>query len=252
MIFLKTNDEIKKMRAAAGAVIEVLSSIKEKVKEGVSTWELNNIAEDIAKKRSFKAAFKGYSDYPASVCFALNEGVVHGLPSKKDILKEGDILGIDFGACVDGYYSDSAITISVGDVSPIAKKLLEVTESSLYKGIDKAAPKNRIGDISNSIQTFVEENGFSIVRSFVGHGIGKSLHEDPQVPNFVTESSKSGPSLKPGMVLAIEPMVNVGTADVKILGDGWTVVTADGKLSAHFEHTVAITDNGPEILTRLN
>jgi len=252
MIYIKTKEELNKMRLAADAVKEVLSSLKENVKEGVSTWELNRIAEDISEKRSFIAAFKGYSNYPASVCFALNDEVVHGIPSKDKILKDGDILGIDFGACVDGYYGDSAITVPVGKVTEMTKKLLEVTEASLFKGIDNAKPKNRIKDISKSIQDYVEKHGFSVVRSFVGHGIGKSLHEEPQVPNFVTEMSQLGVSLKSGMVLAIEPMVNVGTADVKILNDGWTAVTADGKLSAHFEHTVAITDNGPEVLTRLN
>ena len=252
MIYIKTKEELNKMRKAAEAVKEVLSSLRENTKEGVSTWELNKIAEDIAEKRSFIAAFKGYSNFPASVCFALNEEVVHGIPSKDKILKSGDILGIDFGAYVEGYYGDSAITVPVGNVDPLTKKLLEVTEASLFKGIDSAKPKNRIKDISKSIQDYVEKNGFSVVRSFVGHGIGKNLHEEPQVPNFVTEMAQLGTSLKSGMVLAIEPMVNVGTADVKILNDGWTAVTADGKLSAHFEHTVAITDNGPEVLTRLN
>lgn len=240
------------MKVASQAVVEVLSKIREKVREGVSTWDLNKIAEDISEKRSFKAAFKGYSNYPASVCFALNEEVVHGIPSKKKILKNGDILGIDFGAYVDGYYGDSAITVPVGEVRPLAKKLLEVTEASLYAGIDQATPKKRINDISRTIQSYVEKNGFSIVRSFVGHGIGRNLHEDPQVPNFVSETSQGGTIIKEGMVLAIEPMVNEGTADVRILDDGWTAVTADGKLSAHFEHTVAVTDNGPEILTELN
>ena len=252
MIFLKTKEEINKMRAAAKAVVEVLSTLRDRVKEGVSTWELNKVAEDIAEKRSFKAAFKGYSNFPASVCFALNDEVVHGIPSKKTILKNGDIIGIDFGALVDGYYGDSALTVPVGQISDIAKKLLDVTEASLYKGIDNAIPKNRVTDISRSIQTYVEDNDFSIVKSFVGHGIGKNLHEDPQVPNFVVETDMGGPSLKPGMVIAIEPMVNVGDSEVKILDDGWTAVTADGKLSAHFEHTVAITDNGPEVLTSLN
>ena len=251
MIKLKSKEEIKKMRLAAEAVKEVLQTLKENAREGVSTWELNRLAEEIAEKRSFKAAFKGYSNYPASVCFALNDEVVHGIPSKDKVLKDGDILGIDFGAYVDGYYGDSAITVPIGQVPVLTKKLLEVTEGSLYTGIDKALPNNRIRDISKAIQDYVEENGFSVVRSFVGHGIGKNLHEEPQVPNFITEHSQLGTSLKPGMVLAIEPMVNEGTADIKILNDGWTAVTADGKLSAHFEHTVAITDNGPEVLTRL-
>lgn len=252
MIHLKSKEELKKMRLASKAVVEVLSCLKEKAKEGVSTWELNKIAEDIADKRSFKTAFKGYLNYPASVCFALNDEVVHGIPSKDRILKEGDIIGIDFGACVEGYYGDSAITVSVGKVNAQAKKLLEVTEASLLSGIDSVRSKNRIGNISKSIQDYVEQQGFSVVRSFVGHGIGRNLHEEPQVPNFVTEALHLGVTLKSGMVLAIEPMVNVGTAEVRILDDGWTTVTADGKLSAHFEHTVAVTDNGAEILTSLN
>ncbi len=251
MIHLKTKEELKKMRLAASAVKEVLLSLKENVKEGVSTWQLNRIAEDIVDRRSYKAAFKGYSNYPASVCFALNEEVVHGIPSKDKVLKEGDVLGIDFGACVDGYYGDSAITVPVGRVSELTRKLLEVTETSLLLGIDNAKPENIMKSISKSIQDHVESQGFSVVKSFVGHGIGKSLHEEPQVPNYV-ESSQSGIRLKNGMVLAIEPMVNAGTDEIKILSDGWTAVTADGKLSAHFEHTVAITDNGAEVLTKLN
>lgn len=252
MIYIKSKEELKKMKKAALAVAEVLQTLRENVKEGVSTWDLNKMAEDIAEKKSFIAAFKGYSNFPASVCFALNEEVVHGIPSKDAVLKEGDIIGMDFGAIVDGYYGDSAITVPVGKISKMAQKLLDVTEASLYSGIDQAKPKNRIKDISKSIQDYVEDNGFSVVKSFVGHGIGKNLHEEPQVPNFVSEMSQLGTSLKTGMVLAIEPMVNLGVAEVKILNDGWTAVTADGKLSAHFEHTVAITDNGPEVLTTLN
>jgi len=251
MIHLKTKEELKKMRLAASAVKEVLLSLKKNVKEGVSTWELNKIAEDIVDRRTYKAAFKGYSNYPASVCFALNEEVVHGIPSKDKVLKEGDVLGIDFGACVDGYYGDSAITVPVGRVSELTKKLLEVTETSLSIGIDNARPANIMESISKSIQDYVEGQGFSVVKSFVGHGIGRSLHEEPQVPNYVGKF-KSEIKIKNGMVLAIEPMVNVGTDEIKILSDGWTAVTADGKLSAHFEHTVAITDNGTEILTKLN
>ena len=251
MIYLKTKEELQKMRLAADAVKEVLLSLKENVKEGVSTWELNKIAEDIVDKRPYTAAFKGYSKYPASVCFALNEEVVHGIPSKDKILKEGDILGIDFGAYVDGYYGDSAITVPVGRVSPQTKKLLDVTEASLFKGIESATSRNFMRDISRSIQNYVEGHGFSVVKSFVGHGIGRNLHEDPQVPNYVGKS-KTQIKLRSGMVLAIEPMVNIGTDEVKILSDDWTAVTADGKLSAHFEHTVAITDDGTEVLTRLN
>lgn len=252
MIFIKNKEELKKMRNAGRAVAEVLLRLKEEAKEGVTTWELNEIAEGIASKRSFKAAFKGYANFPASVCFALNEEVVHGIPSKKTVLKNGDILGMDFGAYLDGYYGDSAITVAVGNISPAAEKLLKVTEASLYKGIDKATTANRVFDISEEIQTYVESNGFSIVKTFVGHGIGKSLHEDPQVPNFLPESTNGrGVKLKAGMVIAIEPMVNLGVSDVKILDDGWTAVTSDGKLSAHFEHTVAISENGPEILTEI-
>lgn len=252
MIYIKNKEELNKMRNAGKAVAEVLSRLKEEAKEGVTTWELNEIAEGIASSKSFKAAFKGYANFPASVCFALNEEVVHGIPSKKTVLKNGDILGMDFGAYLDGYYGDSAITVAIGEVSPTAEKLLNVTEASLYKGINKATTSNRVFDISEEIQTYVEGNGFSLVRTFVGHGIGKSLHEDPQVPNFVPESSDGrGIKLKAGMVIAIEPMVNVGTPDVKVLDDGWTAVTSDGKLSAHFEHTVAISENGPEVLTEI-
>ena len=222
MIYLKTKEELQKMRSAADAVKEVLLSLKENVKEGVSTWELNKIAEGIVDKRPYTAAFKGYSKYPASVCFAL-----------------------------DGYYGDSAITVPVGRVSPLTKKLLDVTEASLFKGIESATSRNFMRDISRSIQNYVEGHGFSVVKSFVGHGIGRNLHEDPQVPNYVGKS-KTEIKLRSGMVLAIEPMVNVGTDEVKILSDDWTAVTADGKLSAHFEHTVAITDDGTEVLTRLN
>ena len=251
MIYIKNKDELKKMRVAGKAVAEVLMRLQEEAKEGKTTWELNELAEDRAKKNSFKPAFKGYSNYPGSVCFALNEEVVHGIPSKNKVLKNGDILGMDFGAYVDGYYGDSAITVAVGKISPMAEKLLDVTEASLYKGIDKAVNSNRVFDISEEIQKYIESNGFTVVTTFVGHGIGKNLHEDPQVPNFVPPASNGrGVKLKEGMVLAIEPMVNVGTPDVKILDDGWTAVTSDGKLSAHFEHTVAITSNGPEILTQ--
>jgi len=253
MIYLKNNEEIKKMKKASEAVVDVLKILRDEVKEGVSTWYLNSVAEEIAEKRSFTAAFKGYSNFPASVCFALNNEIVHGIPSKKKILKDGDILGMDFGVCIEGYYGDSAITVPVGNISNEAKKLLEVTKTSLQKGIDSAVSGNYLYQISEAIQTYVESNGFSIVKSFVGHGIGKNLHEDPQVPNFVPHNVRGrGIKLRSGMVLAIEPMVNQGSSDVKILDDGWTAVTVDGKLSAHFEHTVAITENGPEVLTNFN
>jgi methionyl aminopeptidase len=252
MIHLKSKEEIKKMRSAAQIVVEVLNTLKESVGPGVSTWDLDRMAEEVAIKRGAKPAFKGYSDYPGSVCFAINSEVVHGIPSKKKILKEGDIVGIDFGVILDGFYGDSAITVPVGEISALAHKLLQVTEESLLKGIQEASPDNGLFEVSRAIQSHVEEMGFSIVRSYVGHGIGKSLHEDPQVPNFVpgNGSSTNGVKLKPGMVIAIEPMVNVGNPDIKILSDGWTAVTVDGTLSAHFEHTVAVTDKGPVILTQ--
>lgn len=252
MIHLKSKEEINKMRSAAQIVVEALDTLKEMVKPGVTTWDLDKKAEEVAIKRGGKPAFKGYSDYPGSVCFAINSEVVHGIPSKKKILKEGDIVGIDFGVILDGFYGDSAVTVPVGEISSMADKLLKVTEESLLKGIQEALPDKNLYEVSGAIQSYVEDMGFSIVRSFVGHGIGKSLHEDPQVPNFVPKNGNrsNGIKLKPGMVIAIEPMVNVGKPDIKILEDGWTAVTVDGTLSAHFEHTVAVTENGPVILTQ--
>ena len=254
MIFLKSKQEIQKIRAACLVVTEVLERLKEEVKPGVSTWDLDKIAEEITLKKGAKPAFKGYRGYPASVCFAVNDEVVHGIPSQKRVLGEGDIVGLDFGVCLDGFFGDSAITVPVGKVTPVAEKLLSVTKDSLYKGIEMAYPSNRLFDVSRAIETYVEAQGFSVVKAFVGHGIGRSLHEDPQVPNFVPENGNWGKGirLKPGMVIAIEPMVNVGAGDVKVLGDGWTAVTLDGNLSAHFEHTVAITEGGPVILTDSN
>ena len=250
MIRLKNREELKRMRAAGRVVSEVLMRLEEEAKEGVTTWELNEIAERMCAAGSFKPAFKGYANYPASVCFALNEEIVHGIPSKKKVLKDGDIVGIDFGVLLDGYYADSAITVAVGKIGPVAEKLLRVTRDSLYRGIDMVKSSNRVLDISKEIQTYVENEGFSIVRDFVGHGIGRELHEEPQVPNFIPPNGKGGGiRLRSGMVMAIEPMVNEGSEKTKILEDGWTAVTYDGKLSAHFEHTVALTDNGPEILT---
>ncbi|HML95799.1 MAG TPA: type I methionyl aminopeptidase [Thermodesulfobacteriota bacterium] len=252
MIYLKNKEEIQKMRSAAQVVVEALGKMRENVVPGVTTWDLDRMAEDLAVSKGAKPAFKGYSSYPASVCFAVNSEVVHGIPSKKNVLKEGDIVGLDFGVVLDGFYGDSAITVPVGNISPEAEKLLKVTEESLMRGIKEARPGNRLYDISAAIQEYVEGEGFSIVRSFVGHGIGKKLHEDPQVPNFVPENGNNGRGmkLKPGMVMAIEPMVNVGRPDVKILKDGWTAVTVDGTLSAHFEHTVAVTEDGPLVLTQ--
>jgi|SRR5579884_370421 methionyl aminopeptidase len=251
MIFLKSAEEIDKMRAASQIVVSVLERLKEEVKAGVSTWDLDRIAEEVSRREGATPAFKGYRGYPASVCFAVNDEVVHGIPSRNKILNDGDIISLDFGAYLDGFYGDSAITVPVGKVSALAERLLRVTRDSLYKGIEMARPGNRLFDISRAIQSCVDSEGFSVVRAFVGHGIGRKLHEDPQVPNFVPENGNwgKGIKLKAGMVIAIEPMVNVGRPDVRVLSDGWTAVTVDGTLSAHFEHTVAILEEGPRILT---
>jgi len=249
MVILKQPDEIDKARASNRIVAEVLSVIREKVKPGVTTLELDKIAESVTEKRGAKPAFKGYRGYPYSLCASVNEEVVHGMPSNR-VLVEGDIIGLDFGVCYQGLYGDSAITLPVGRVSEQATRLMQVTEQSLYSAIHQACDGNRLGDISAAVQETVETAGYSIVRDFVGHGIGKSMHEDPQIPNFGKKGR--GIELKKGMILAIEPMVNAGKYKVKILSDGWTVITADGSLSAHFEHSVAITDNGPDILSKLS
>jgi len=246
MVILKQPDEIDKSRASNRIVAEVLNVLREKVKPGVTTRELDKIAEGVTEKRGARPAFKGYRGYPYSLCASVNEEVVHGMPSNR-VLVEGDIVGLDFGVCYQGLYGDSAITLPVGRVSEQATRLMQVTEQSLYSAIHQACDGNRLGDISAAVQETVETAGYSIVRDFVGHGIGKSMHEDPQIPNFGKKGR--GIELKKGMILAIEPMVNAGKYKVKILSDGWTVITADGSLSAHFEHSVAITDNGPEILS---
>lgn len=248
MIILKSPLEIEKMKVPCRMVAEVLELLKEFVKPGLTTRRLNEIAENEAKKRGAKPAFKGYSGYPHSLCCSVNEQVVHGMPSNRE-LEQGDILSLDFGVLYDGYYGDAAVTLPVGEISDIALKLIKVTEESLYEAIKAADPSNRLSDISYAVQSHVEAQGFSVVRDFVGHGIGKSLHESPQVPNFGLPGK--GIKLKPGMVLAIEPMINEKGPDVKVLSDGWTAVTCDGGLSAHFEHTVAITGHGAEILTRI-
>jgi methionyl aminopeptidase len=249
MVILKQPDEIDKARASNRIVAEVLSVLREKVKPGVTTRELDKIAEGVTEKRGARPAFKGYRGYPYSLCTSVNEEVVHGMPSNR-ILVEGDIIGLDFGVCYQGLYGDSAITLPVGRVSEQAIRLMQVTEQSLYSAIHQACDGNRLGDISAAVQETVEAAGYSVVRDFVGHGIGKNMHEDPQIPNFGKKGR--GIELKRGMILAIEPMVNAGKYKVKILSDGWTVITVDGSLSAHFEHSVAITDNGPEILSKLN
>jgi len=236
------------MRVPCKMVSEILALIKEQVKPGVTTRDLEAMAGAEAAKRGAKPAFKGYHNYPSALCCSLNDQVVHGMPTSIP-LKSGDILSLDFGVLFDDFYGDSAITVAVGDVSDEVATLLRVTEQSLYEGIEMAVPGGRLFDISCAIQSYVESRGFSVVRDFVGHGIGKSLHEDPQVPNFGV--SGKGVRLKAGMVLAIEPMINQMGHEVRVLEDGWTVVTCDGGLSAHFEHTVAITDKGPDILTRI-
>ncbi|MEN6620323.1 MAG: type I methionyl aminopeptidase [Smithella sp.] len=248
MVILKLPEEIEKARASNHIVAEVLSKLRDRVKPGISTSELDKIAEEITRKRGAKPAFKGYRGYPYSLCTSVNEEVVHGMPSER-ILKEGDIIGLDFGVYFKGFYGDSAITLPVGKISLDAQKLIQVTERSLYAGIEQIKVGKRLGDISAAVQITVEEAGFSIVRDFVGHGIGRNLHEDPQIPNYGKKGR--GIELKSGMIFAIEPMVNQGDYRVQILPDGWTVVTEDGKLSAHFEHSVAITDNGPDILSKL-
>jgi methionyl aminopeptidase len=249
MVILKLPEEIERARASNQIVAEVLNRLRDKVKPGVTTGELDKFAEEIARKRGAKPAFKGYRGYPFSLCTSINEEVVHGMPSER-ILKEGDIIGLDFGIYYKGFFGDSTITLPVGKVSLSAQKLIEVTERSLYAGIEKIKEGNRLGDISAAVQLTVESAGFSVVRDFVGHGIGRNLHEDPQIPNYGKKNR--GIELKSGMIFAIEPMVNQGDYAVRILEDGWTVVTEDGKLSAHFEHSVAITDNGPDILSKLN
>ncbi len=248
MIILKSRQEIEKMRKSNALVAAILEELKKKIRPGVKTIELDRLSEEMALKRGARPAFKGYRGYPYSLCTSVNSEVVHGMPSERE-LKEGDIVSLDFGILNDGYYGDAAVTVGVGEITPAAKRLLRVTEEALYRGIAKVKAGNRIGDVSAAIQGHAEAAGFSVVRDLVGHGIGKNLHEDPQVPNYGT--SGRGVELKPGMVFAIEPMVNEGTCRVDILRDGWTVVTADGKLSAHFEHSVAITENGPVILSRI-
>ena len=252
MILIKTKKEIDYIRESCRIVAEVLQLVKSNVRPGISTKELDTIADDYILSNNAIAAFKGYSqggssiDYPASLCTSIDDAVVHGIPSDR-VLKDGEILSIDVGVNKNGYFGDAALSVPVGEVSEEKKKLLEVTEKSLYLGIEQARADNRVHDISAAVQEFVEANGFSIVRDLCGHGVGKFLHEDPAVPNFGKKGT--GPKLKKGMTIAIEPMVNIGTYRVKTGQDGWTILTADGSASAHFEHTIVISDNKAEILT---
>lgn len=248
MIILKSPREIERMRVSGRIVAEVLALLKEHVVPGVTTCDLEALADTEVKKHKAKAAFKGYMNYPSSLCCSPNEQVVHGIPTSKP-LKSGDIISLDFGVLYDDFYGDAAITVPVGLVSESVQALLKATEESLFQGIAKAVSGARLSDVSSAIQRYVEARGYSVVRDFVGHGIGRNLHEEPQIPNFGLPGK--GVTLKPGMVLAIEPMINEKLHDVQILNDGWTVVTKDGGYSAHFEHTVAITENGPDILTRI-
>jgi methionyl aminopeptidase len=248
MIILKSEQEITYMRDAGRIVAGALDQLKLAIHPDVSTGYLDQIAEDYIVKAGAKPAFKGYQGFPATICASVNEEVVHGIPGLRK-LKSGDTVSIDVGAVINGYNGDAAITIPVGEVDAQMQHLLGVTEQSLYAGIAKATTNNRLTDISHAIQSHAEAHGYSVVRDYVGHGIGRSMHENPQVPNFGIPSR--GPRLKSGMTLAIEPMINVGTYEVETLSDGWTVVTRDRKRSAHFEHTIAITPQGPEILTKL-
>lgn len=248
MIVCKSKSEIEKMRRASMIVHDILEELRGVVKPGVSTAALDEVAERRTHESGAKPAFKGYRGYPKSLCTSINQEVVHGIPSEQRVLEAGDIIGLDFGVIVEGYFGDAAITVPVGTVNESMEKLLEVTEESLELAIAQVQLGHRISDIGSVVQQHAESCGFSVVREFCGHGIGTALHEDPQIPNYGTPGH--GPMLKEGMVLALEPMINEGTFQVKILEDQWTAVTADGKNSAHFEHTVAVTRNGPWVLSR--
>ena len=247
MIVLKTGRELKIMKEPCRISAGALQTAGKAVEPGVTTAELDKLAEDYIRSQGGEPNFKNYEGYPATACISINNEVIHGIPSAKRVLKSGDIVSIDLGAKFQGYHGDNAATFACGDISPEAKRLIETTKESLYEGIRAAVSGGRIGDIGNAVQSYVEARGYSVVRQFVGHGIGTHLHEAPEVPNFGTAGR--GIRLMPGMTLAIEPMINAGKSDVKVLPDGWTVLTVDGSLSAHFEHTVVITTEGPKIMT---
>jgi len=248
MISLKSKREIEIMQDASRIVAEVLEELRSRCRPGITTRELDRIAEEKTIREGARPAFKGYRGFPGSLCASINQQVVHGIPGDHE-LKEGDIVGLDFGVFYNGYFGDAAITVPIGCIAPETEVLLRTTRECLDLGIEQMVPENHLSDLSRAIQVHAESNGFSLVKEFGGHGIGKNLHEDPMVLNYVTNGR--GIKLKPGLVLAIEPMVNMGGDRVQVLSDGWTVVTLDGKPSAHFEHTVAVTQNGPEILTKL-
>jgi methionyl aminopeptidase len=247
LIDLKSPREIEILRECNQIVVEVLKALRVLCVPGVTTLDLDKTAEEMTRKHKARAAFKGYNGFPATLCTSINEEVVHGIPSPKKVLKQGDIVSIDYGVCYRGYYGDAALTVPVGQISADVEFLLQTTRECLMRGIQEAVPGNHLADISAAIQTYAEVRGFSLVKEFSGHGVGKSLHEEPAVLNYVANGR--GILLKPGLVLAIEPMVNQGSDKVMVLKDGWTVVTKDGKCSAHFEHSVAITEHGPEILS---
>jgi methionyl aminopeptidase len=248
VIYYKSAREIGLMRQAGHILAGVVDMLHETVRPGLSTADIDEEVEEFIRRHGAIPAFKGYRGFPATACISINEEVVHGIPSAHRRVKEGDIVGLDLGCIVDGYYADCAFTLAVGEVPANVQKLLDVTRESLDLAIEQCRPGRRLSDISHAVQSHVERHGFGVVRAFVGHGIGRALHEEPQVPNFGEPGR--GPQLRPGMVLAIEPMVTMGSWEVKVLEDGWTAVTRDGSLAAHFEHTVAITDGEPEVLTR--
>lgn len=250
---IKSRRELEQMRVACRHAGEILLELRERVHPGMRTAELDRIASELIRERKLESSFLGYGPgglppYPAVVCVSVNEEIVHGIPGER-ALEEGDIVGIDFGIHTGGFHGDTAVTIAVGDIDDDARRLVEVTQESLYEGVAQMVPGKRLSDIGHAVQKHVEGAGFSVVRQFVGHGIGREMHESPQIPNYGRPGR--GPRLQPGMVFAIEPMVNIGSEKVRMLDDEWTAVTADGKLSAHFEHTVLVTDDGPEVLTRV-
>ncbi|WP_141327450.1 type I methionyl aminopeptidase [Myxococcus sp. AB025B] len=245
---IKSREEIALMREAGRIVADVLDALEQAVVPGITTWELDALAEKMTAERGARPAFKGYLGFPCVLCASINDEVVHGIPSRKRKLVEGDLMKLDFGVSYRGWFGDSARTVPVGKVSAEARSLVETTREALQKAIQAMKPGNRLGDIGHAVQRHVEARGFSVVRDFTGHGIGRKLHEHPHVPNY--GQAGAGMKLRAGMVLAVEPMVNAGTSDIEILDDDWTAVTADRKLSAHFEHTILITDGGPEVLTR--
>ena len=247
MIELKSPREIGLMRRGGHILADVVNRLREIVKPGLSTLEIDEDVEAFIRSRGALPAFKGYRGFPATVCISINDEVVHGIPSPHRRIKEGDIVGLDLGCIVEGYYADCAFTLAIGDVPPKVQQLLDVTRESLDAAIAECRAGRRLSDVSHAVQAHVERHGFSVVRAFVGHGIGRALHEDPQIPNFGDPGR--GPQLRPGMVLAIEPMVTMGSWEVRVLDDGWTAVTKDGSLAAHFEHTIAVTESGPDVLT---